>query len=370
MIKNNSFSLALSPLKLTLAISSLTIWLCALALLIYSGPQYVPYTKALLHSDFESAQKKDNRSIQLVLKPWHHVSQGVTWEPGNGFSGSAGIKLEANTQNKPSVEWVLSNPQSFSFLKFCGKMRSEKIIRGEEEWHTARFLVCFTKEGEEQWDIPHVAGGLTGTSDWKEFIKTFPVPAFAEEAHVVIENKGESGAVWCDDILLMPVKLNTRHLLYKNIFFIFSTVIGVVLSLVVIITFRLWKRGGWIPLAIAAVIIIGVVCSNSYLKMLANMFNIESVHLKSFGHFLLFFIFGVVSICQLGTRVPVRTTKSLFPPYSFPVFAGLVLFASLTESLQFFTLDRTPSFFDLLIDTTGLGVGIGLACFVKKQLRK
>ncbi len=194
MIKNNSFSLTLSPFKITLAISGLIVWLCASASLIYSTPQYVPYTEALLHSDFELVPQ--NSSSQLVLEPWHHVSQGVILEPGNGFAGSAGIKLEASAK----IKYVLKNPQRFSFLKFRGKMRSEKIISGEKEWETARFLVYFTKEGEGQWDIPHEAGSMSGTSSWTEFVKTFPVPAFAEEAHVVIENLGRSGTVWCDDI--------------------------------------------------------------------------------------------------------------------------------------------------------------------------
>ena len=370
MINSNSFSLTLSPLKLTLTISGLIIWLCALAALIYSSPRYFPYTEPLLDTDFESAPRKDNSSNQLIFEPWDHVSQGVTWEPGNGFAGSAGIKLSANAENKTYVKWVLKNPQRFSFLKFCGKMRSEKLISGEKSYHTARFLVYFTKEGEAQWNIPHEAGRLTGTSDWKEFVKTFPVPSFAEEAHVVIGNTGESGAVWCDDILLMPVKINTRHFLYKKIFFISSTVIGIVLGLVMIITFSLWKRDGWIFLAIAAVIIIGGICSNNSLEMLGNIVSIEALHLKSYSHFILFFLLGVVSMHKLGIRLPVRAADSLFPPYSFPVFAGLVLFACLTESLQFFTFDRTPNFIDLLIDTTGIGTGIVLVCFVKKQLRK
>ncbi len=104
--------------------------------------------------------------------------------------------------------------------------------------------------------------------------------------------------------------------------------------------------------------------------MFGNMLNIEAFHLKSYSHFILFFILGVVSIRQLGARLPIRAADSFFPPYSFPVFAGLVLFACLTESLQFFTFDRTPNFIDLLIDTTGIGTGIVLVCFIKKQLRK
>ena len=142
------------------------------------------------------------------------------------------------------------------------------------------------------------------------------------------------------------------------------------LGLVIVITFSLWKKEGWLLLAIAAVIIIGVTCSSNLLIMLGNVVSIEVLPLKSYSHFILFFILSAVSIWQLDTRLSVRTRKSLFPPYSFPVFIGLVLFACLTESLQFFTIDRTPTFIDLLIDVTGIGTGIVLACFVKKQLRK
>jgi hypothetical protein len=147
VINSNSFSLKLSPLKLTLTISGLIIWLCALASLIYSSPQYFPYTEPLLDTDFESAPRKDNSSNQLIFESWDHVSQGVTWEPGNGFAGSAGIKLSANAENQTYVKWELDNPQRFSFLKFRARCVRKKIIRGEEEWHTARFLVYFTKEG-------------------------------------------------------------------------------------------------------------------------------------------------------------------------------------------------------------------------------
>jgi len=168
----------------------------------------------------------------------------------------------------------------------------------------------------------------------------------------------------------MPVKINTKYLLYRNIFFISGAVIGVFLCILMVFTLGLRKRDGWIFIAIAAVIIIGAVCSNNSLEMLGNIVSIEALHLKSYSHFILFFILGVVSIRQLGARLPVRAADSFFPAYSFPVFVGLVLFACLTESLQFFTFDRTPTFFDLLIDVTGIGTGIVLTCFVKKQLRK
>ena len=168
----------------------------------------------------------------------------------------------------------------------------------------------------------------------------------------------------------MPVKINTKYLLYRNIFFISGAVIGVFLCILMVFTLGLRKRNGLLIFAIAAVIIIGGICSNNSLEMLGNIVSIETLHLKSYSHFILFFILGAVSIHQLYARLSIRAADSLFPPYSFPVFAGLVLFACLTESLQFFTFDRTPNFIDLLIDTTGIGTGIVLVCFVKKQLRK
>ena len=134
-----------------------------------------------------------------------------------------------------------------------------------------------------------------------------------------------------------------------------------------ITTCNLWKRDGLLTLAIAIVIIIGGVCPNNHLIIFANMFNIEASSLTNYSHFILFFILGVVSIRQLYARLSVHATDFLFPSYSFPVFLGLVFFACLTESLQFFTFDRTPNFIDLLTDTTGIGTGIVLGCFIKKQ---
>jgi hypothetical protein len=135
-----------------------------------------------------------------------------------------------------------------------------------------------------------------------------------------------------------------------------------------ITTCSLWKRDDLLIISIAIAIIIGAVCPNNYLIMFANMFNIEPYPLTNYSHFILFFILGVVSIRQLYARLSIRTSDYLFPSYFFLVFAGLVFFACLTESLQFFTSDRTPNFIDLLTDTTGIGTGIVLACFVKKQL--
>ena len=99
------------------------------------------------------------------------VSPGVIWEPKGGFAGSVGIKLVAGAKNKSRADWVFANPCRFSFLEFRGRMRSENSVRNER---TARFLVYFKSKGKAYWDYPHVAGTVSGTSSWKEFVKNIP----------------------------------------------------------------------------------------------------------------------------------------------------------------------------------------------------
>ena len=60
-----------------------------------------------------------------------------------------------------------------------------------------------------------------------------------------------------------------------------------------------------------------------------------------------------------------RGTASLFLPYLALVLGGLLLFAALTEFLQFITFDRGPGIFDLLIDTSFIVTGMALAWFLK-----
>jgi hypothetical protein len=363
MTKNIPLDFSPFPSKVLLAISTLIIWICALALLIYCCPQYVPDYETLLFSDFESKPQIDVRTGRLFIKPWDRVSPGIIWEPTGGFAGSAGIKLVADAKNKSRADWVCANPWRFSFLEFRGRMRSENSIR---DGRTARFLVYFTSAGKAHWDYPHVAGTVSGTSSWKEFVKIFPVPDFSDTAHVVIENISKSGTVWCDDILLRSVHVNPAYLLYRQILIIS----GIVIFIAVIIIFGLWKGRGWIPLGIMTFIITGVIFPNNYLKMLAGSLDIEITLLKKFGHASLFFILGMVSIWCLAARLQSRDRASVFLPYLALVFGGLLLFAALTEFLQFITFDRGPGIFDLVIDTSCIVTGIALACFLKTQMKK
>ncbi len=121
---------------------------------------------------------------------------------------------------------------------------------------------------------------------------------------------------------------------------------------------NLWRRGGQLLLILLVTIILGAIASNNYFVMLAGNLHINEHVVKKIGHLSLFFLLGFVSTRWLGARVETPDRPSLLLPYPILIFSGLFLFAAITEFVQFLTIDRNPSFLDLLIDMIGAIIGI------------
>ena len=337
------------------------VWLCGFVYLIKYCPAYLPGNDQILLSNFESRTQTSSDAHSGPLHPWKHSTQGVTWEPNSGFSGSACIKLTARDGTSSYIQWTLANPQEYRFLLLRAKMRTEGVVRGANSWNAARLLLYFTdKNGKTNWDYPHAAGSLTGTSPWKEFEKVFSVPEYAATATVVVQNSSKSGTLWCDDISLRPAYKNSSYFLLRGILL----VAGILLAISAIRSFDLLKNRGWVPLLIIVIILVGVLCSQYFLEMLAGAFGFKVFWLKKIGHLFLFFLLGLCSTlwANAAKKATGRTTQSL--KQLVLIFTGLLSFAALTELLQFATLDRGPGTFDFYINTAGIIGGIAIACFV------
>ena len=344
-----------------LSIFGCIVWLCGFVYLINCWTAYHPADKNLLLSDFESRTQTSTDAHSAPLDPWDQSEQGVAWEPNSGFSGSACIKLTAHDDKESYIKWTLANPQDYPFLLVRAKMRTERVVKGANSWNAARLLLYFTdKNGKTNWKYPHVAGALTGTSQWKEFKKVFPVPEFAVTATVVVQNSSKSGIVWCDDISLRPAYKNSSYFLLRGILI----VAGILLAISAIRSFGLLKNRGWIPLVIIAIILVGVLCSQYFLEMIANTFGFKVFLLKKIGHLFLFFSLGLVSTSWAdATKKATGRITTPFKQLVF-IFIGLSSFAALTEFLQFATLDRGPGKFDFFINMTGIIGGIAIGHFV------
>ena len=222
------------------------------------------------------------------------------------------------------------------------------MCRGANSWNAARLLLYFTdKDGKPHWDYPHAAGSLTGTSPWKEFEKVFSVPEFAATATVVVQNSSTSGSVWCDDVSLRPAYKNSSYFILRGILL----VAGILLAISAIRSFGLLKNRGWIPLGIIAVILVGVLCSQYFLEMIAGAFGFKVFWLKKAGHLFLFFVLGLVSTSWAGAAKKATGRMALSLKQLVCIFTVLLSFAALTELLQFATVDRGPGTFDFFINT-------------------
>jgi hypothetical protein len=367
-MKNNS-ALPFSFSKVWFYVVGCIAWLCCFICFIQYCPAYLPDNAPVLLSDFESIPQTGSISYKAPLNAWGQSKQGVALDPDGGISGSACMKLTAHDDNEAYIKWTFSTPRDHQFLMLRVTMRTNGVVKGANNWNAARALVYFTDiKGKSHWEYPHVAGALTGTSSWKEFEKVFPVPAFAATATVLVQNGSSSGILWCDDISLWPANKNTSYFLLRNILLL--AVIALAIS--AIRAFDLLKKRGWIPLSILVIILVGALCNQYVLEMIAGAFGLKVFLLKKVGHLFLFFILGLVSTSWAGAikKTAGRITLSLKQLAC--IFIVLVSFAALTELVQFATMDRGPGKVDFFIDMTGVLAGIASAhffsCFRKEGL--
>ncbi|MBN1830544.1 MAG: VanZ family protein [Deltaproteobacteria bacterium] len=271
-----------------------------------------------------------------------------------------------NGEKASSLRWDLPNSRRFDFLQLKGRVRVEDIKKGLNPWNIARCLLYFQDlRGTRRWDYPHSAEGLSGSSLWVEFSKVFPVPDFAESAHVLIQNSAKSGTMWIDDISLQPLRMNHQFFRNRNILL----GVGAILILVFLFIMKIWEGFGWMIPAIILVGALGVLCRQAYFEEIASVLSIKVEVLKKIGHFIIFLAMGTSSSLWLRRRSNARGRigKSIY--HAMCLFASLALFAAVTEFLQLLTLDRTPRLTDYLIDLSGSLLGVLLGFTMTRTCR-
>jgi len=313
-------------------------------------------------------ESKDKRMADIVHAAVDEFLEKLAYDPArilvdkyidnrlSQIDFAKSIKLDA-----PGFSRVLS-----CFLELKGKMRVEDIKGGKEPWDIARCLLYFRDiDGNSRWDYPHSAEGLSGSSPWVEFAKTFQVPNFAVSAHVLIHNNAKSGTMWVDDISLQPSRLNHQFFRYRNILL----GVGAILALTFFFKLKIWEDFGWIILVVLVISVLGVLCPDIYMRQIAGILNIEVEMLKKTGHFIVFLAMGTLSFLWLQRRLVILDSigKSIY--HVVCLFAVLALFAAVTELLQLFTIDRTPTLVDYLIDLSGALSGVLLGFIVTWRCR-
>ncbi len=363
------------------------------------------------------------------LKPgsgWKTLSPRLYWTEGEGFGGSAGLRLETRDEKGGRVDFVIENPRQYEALRLSGRMRVERVVMGRHPWRSARILLFFTDHlGKAHWDLPHTLCSLTGTQGWQRYEASFVVPSYAKHGQIVVQNPARSGTAWADDLHLTPVRAKSTVGTWKTLF---ATAWGVML-LYCIFRLRLWQRPWGTVLVLTTLIIVAgvalpattvgaalegpveLVASVQELaappkltttppqvaekksvtaeakteergaaqktvkrarkpekkKLTTDQLvtrNAISHQLKKSGHGLLFAVLGLFGLLSLA-RAEALSFGSIVL-----LLSGLLLFAAATELLQITVVNREPRLFDAFIDSTGATCGLSIAWLVHHLRRR
>ena len=96
------------------------IWLGALTSLVLWCTKYLPDGEPLLFVNFEGKDFETVKPYPNFQAPWSFSKKGVLWGVGDGFAGSAGIKLTSLEKGESYMKWDIADPRRLNIL--CNKI--------------------------------------------------------------------------------------------------------------------------------------------------------------------------------------------------------------------------------------------------------
>ena len=289
-----------------------------------------------------------------------------------------------------SINFRLPEAARYDRIRVQGRMKLDGVVAGENPWRCARLLLV-QYDARDKW-IPghHSLVAEKGTRDWEAHEDVFELDQRAIHADLVIQQTGRAGSAEFDRLVAEPVRLRPAFRWWRMAF----AMTWLSMAALYFRRCRLHhRRLRMLILLNAAVIIFGTLMpgkwienTSQYAKSEAarviektsprpipgtispvlspnreseqkkiNRFNKVVGGAQGMGHFALF-----ASLCFLIYLSAALEGQSR--SYFFKVAFDVLLFAGVTESLQYLTLDRTPGIRDWLLDVYGMAVAF--ACFL------
>jgi hypothetical protein len=284
-----------------------------------------------------------------------------------------------------SINFRIPTGTEYEWVRLSGRIKTEGVVEGKYSWSCARLLLVQYDENNKWIPGHHTLKAERGTVDWTPQEHIFEIMPEAEHIDVVIQQIGLEGSAEFDQIVVEPVQFRPSFNWWRMFFFCSWICMGVLFfrrcrldrrRLRVLILFNALAilSGTLMPEQWIEKITVGL--SEVAAKMKddgrisdpqpsdkptgekkregnkADLFEsaVGSVHRT--GHFLLF-----ASLCFLVYLSAALEQQHWI--YFFKVAFDILMFACITESLQYLTLDRTPGITDWMTDVYGM-----LAAFI------
>jgi len=308
-------------------------------------------------SDGEELLK--NGDFQQGLKHWEKEHSGLQVF----FEEQPVLRLNSEAgQDVVSIKQTISNIQSHRFLRFSGKLKTEGVEQKENNWQSARLLfVGLNAAGQPLYDVPHVLVAQHGTRDWQRSTRVFELNDEVVRLRIEVQLAKVKGIAWAKDLSLMPIREKSAYRVYRGIAIGIWSVVAA------------WLLGDYlrihgfskqqVPVAILlCAIVVGVLMpvemkvslADSLISLSPWIWHIVSSFSRSvsvdtytIGHFLAFVYLSLAVYWQTSYF------RSLIQALGL-----LVLFAFVSEVLQFLVDGRNPQLMDFLTDVAGIFIAL------------
>ncbi len=291
-----------------------------------------------------------NNNFQQAFSGWKKAGTGVAL-----VGDDQPIVHLTSTKDQGIVaikQWVtlIKNDQ---LLRFSGAMKTEGIEQADRIWRAARLIyVGHNSDGESIRGIQHVLAARYGTTDWEYFSEVFIADSNAVELRIEAQLVDVKGSMWVKRLSLQPVSENPMYKVFWTI------------DVMLWVAIFFWLLAPYVHMtissvghALVAILLLGVMVGiliPSHLKSdTGNMLQpfipgIDDIStLFQIGHFLSFTLLSLVVLWKTLPRNEVFMKLGL-----------LILFAMVTEILQFLVDGRTPQVWDFFADVAGIGVAL------------
>ncbi|MCF8369476.1 MAG: VanZ family protein [Bacteroidales bacterium] len=117
--------------------------------------------------------------------------------------------------------------------------------------------------------------------------------------------------------------------------------------------------------------ILGTICSNDFIQMIASIFGMNVFWIKKIGHVIIFFTISFLSSLKLYTYIDNIKTKKRKPRMFIFLFTSLSILSYLLELTQHFISNRKATFTDWFFSEIGIILGIIVIhyCYKSKKLK-
>lgn len=282
------------------------------------------------------------------------------------------------------IDFPLPAAVEYESIRVRARIKVDGVVVGKYPWSCARLLLA-QYDANNKW-IPghHGLAAAEGSKDWAGHEDVFEISPNASRVVVVLQQSGSAGTAEVKHIEVEPVRLRASFLCWRIIFFslwlslaalyfrrcrlqhrklnvlillnVLAILYGTLMPSVWIQDGSAWAKKTWAERSKPAPAKIQPAAGKPAPKPAPShepmdWFMGVEVEAHQMGHFVLF-----ASLCFLVYLS--AALERQHPAYFFKVGFDVLLFAAVTESLQFLTLDRSAEVGDLRIDLYGMAAAL------------